>query len=123
MTSIASLLSSCAALPVYNAAVQGDFIQVPLASILPNEKMKIIRSKTLTYDILLVLKENKMHKAFLMKCSHQDSILVANNSGMNCNSHGSMFNLEGQVTKGPASRPLQLLKTTEENNFITIWLS
>ena len=122
-SSLASLLSSCSALPVYSTSVNDNIIRIPLDSILPDEKMKIIRSKTLAYDILLVLKEDKKHISLLMRCTHQDNILVATQKGMTCNLHGSTFNLNGDVTKGPASRPLQKLKTIEENQHITIYLS
>ncbi len=120
-TAIASLLSSCAALPVYSTTVKDNLIQVPLESILPDEQMKIIRSKSLAYDILLVLKQDKKHISFLMKCTHQDNILVATKQGMVCNLHGSHFDLNGDVKIGPASKPLKRLKTIEENNFINIY--
>lgn len=122
-SSVASLLSSCASLRVYSATIQNDLLQIPLESIHPEEKMKIIRSKTLAYDVLLILKEDKMHKAFLMKCSHQDNILVANKNGMSCNLHGSTFDLNGNVITGPASKPLQNLKTETNSESITIYLS
>jgi len=122
-SSLASLLSSCASIPVYSTSVRDNLIQIPLTSILPDEKMKIIRSKTLAYDILLILKEDKNHISFLMKCTHQDNILVATNKGFTCNLHGSNFNLNGDVLNGPASRPLKKLKTIEEENSINIYLS
>lgn len=120
-TSLSSLLSSCASLPVYSATVTNNLIQVPLESILPDEQMKIIRSKSLAYDILLVLKKDKKHLSFLMKCTHQDNILVATKQGMVCNLHGSHFDLNGDVKNGPASKPLLRLKTIEENNYINIY--
>ena len=122
-SSLASLLSSCASIPVYSTSVRDNLIQIPLTSILPDEKMKIIRSKTLAYDILLILKEDKNHISFLMKCTHQDNILVATNKGFTCNLHGSNFNLNGDVLNGTASRPLKKLKTIEEENSINIYLS
>lgn len=122
-TSLASLLNSCASLPVYSTMVENNVIRVPLESIGPEEKMKIVRSKSLAYDVLLIIKDDKMHKSFLMKCTHQDNVLVANSNGLTCNLHGSTFNLNGKATKGPATRPLISLQTTEENNFIIINLA
>jgi nitrite reductase/ring-hydroxylating ferredoxin subunit len=123
MTSMASLLSSCTSLTVYSTKVENGILTIPLTSFLPEEKMIIIRSKALTYDILLVRGEAGDHKAFLMKCSHQDNILVANNKGLTCNLHGSTFDLNGQATKGPATKPIQKLKTTEANDNILIYFS
>jgi len=120
--SIASLLSSCSSLAVYTTTVNNNILKVPLESILPGEKMKIIRSKTLDYDVLLVIGQDKSYKSFLMRCTHQDNILVANKNGLTCNLHGSTYNLNGEVTKGPSSKPLELLKTVEEDDFILIKL-
>ncbi|HNQ61673.1 MAG TPA: Rieske (2Fe-2S) protein [Bacteroidia bacterium] len=119
-SSIASLLSSCSSLSVFTTSIENNVLKVPKDNILPEETMKIIRSKSLGYDVLLILGLNKTHKAFLMRCTHQDNILVANKNGLSCNLHGTQYDLNGMVTRGPASKPLELLKVSEENNLILI---
>lgn len=121
--SFSSLLSRCASLPVYKATTVNNIVSIPVASILPNEKIKIIRTDKLEYDILLVTNEDKSYHALLMQCTHQDNPLVATSGGLSCNMHGSTFNLNGEVTKGPAARALKQFGVTEENNNINIHLS
>ncbi len=119
-STLGSLLSGCASLPVFETSVDNKIITVPRSGFSLNVRMQIIRSEKLDYDILLVLNEANTPLALKMRCSHFDNILTANNKGLACNLHGSTFNLEGNVTKGPASRPLIRFKTTEENDSILI---
>src|SRR5436190_20532489 len=119
----AAVLSGCAGISEIDASVHNNTIVVPLASIAKGEKIKLIRVAKLSYDILLVLGENKDHRALEMRCTHADNILTASNSGLYCTFHGSAFNLRGEVINGPAIRPLKNFRTTEEDNRIVIYLS
>lgn len=83
---------------------------VPLSSFTEKNKMVIVRSGELEFDILVVKSANAYH-ALQMKCSHQDNPLTANASGLFCSAHGSTFDLEGNVTKEPALKPLKKYKT------------
>ncbi len=121
--SVSTLLSSCASLPVYKAGIIDNIIEVPRTAILPDEKLKIIRTDKLNHDLLLIIKQDKQHYALPMKCSHQESSLIANKSNLVCNLHGSIFTLEGKVTNGPASVPLKKIKAIEENEIIKIYLT
>lgn len=120
---MASILSSCASVNVYSTSVENNLIQVPLDSFSIEEKMKIIRSKSLANDILLIRTEQQIYKAILMKCTHQDNILVLSNKRLTCNMHGSNFDLNGNALNGPASRPLKQFKVIQEANFINIYMS
>lgn len=119
---ISSLLTACVPLSVYKTTVTDNFISVPLGSILPEDKLLIVRTDKLNHDILLVIKENKNYFAFKMQCTHFDNALVANKRGLTCNLHGSSFDLNGEVINGPASRSLKKFKVIEENNNINIYL-
>lgn len=46
-------------------------------------------------------------KAFVARCTHAGCALAVTNSGIECPCHGSKFNLEGAVTRGPATEPLK----------------
>ena len=74
------------------------------------------------YDILLVKKTDGTYNALYMQCSHESQSLTANKSGLFCPSHGSAFDLEGNVTQQPAIKPLRKFKTSIENNSIKIYL-
>jgi Rieske Fe-S protein len=58
-----------------------------------------------------------------MQCSHQNQPLSATKTGLFCASHGSAFDLEGNVTVEPATDPLRKFKTEVNNATIKIYLS
>ncbi|GAB3911953.1 Rieske iron-sulfur protein [Microlunatus endophyticus] len=54
-------------------------------------------------------------KAFSNICTHQGCPITDISGGtIMCNCHGSEFNLDGSVKRGPASRPLTTAKVTED---------
>ena len=116
---LATGLSSCATLPMYNASAEKDFLNVPLSAF-NKSRILIVRNKQSEYDILLVKNSETDIRALLMKCTHQDNSLTANTSGLFCASHGSTFDLKGEVTKEPALRALKKFKTNINGNQIII---
>jgi Rieske Fe-S protein len=117
---ISSQLSSCAPMPIYKGEVEKDFITVPLTSFTEKNNSVIVRSNKIDFDILLVKLENGTFNALEMKCTHQDNPLTASKTGLFCASHGSTFDLQGNVTKEPAINPLKRFKTEINNSFVTI---
>jgi len=75
------------------------------------------------YDILLVKKSELEYNAIYMKCSHRENFVSATKTGLYCSEHGSTFDLDGNVTKEPALKPLKKFKTVLNNNSITIDLN
>ena len=63
------------------------------------------------YDILIVKKGDQDYSAIYMKCSHQENPVTATATGLFCSSHGSRFDLEGNVLKEPALTPLKKFNT------------
>lgn len=100
-------LEGCASLPVVKveAAEDARTIAVPFASIGP-EGMAIVRSRSLRNDILVVRNADGEYHALLMRCTHQDQPLTATRTGLHCSSHGSAFDLQGNVLSAPAERGL-----------------
>ncbi len=117
------LFNSCTPISLINLETDSDRIFVPLESFLPDENLKIIRSKELDYDILLVRRTNGENSALLMKCTHMDNILSANKNGLTCTMHGSRFSLKGEALNGPAVESLRTFKVLEESNQLIIYLS
>jgi Rieske Fe-S protein len=62
------------------------------------------------------------YQALLLKCTHYDNQLMPTGKGYTCHVHGSNFNTNGKVTKGPAAEPLLQLKTTISATNILIQL-
>lgn len=60
-------------------------------------------------------------KAFSNICTHQRCPITDISGGtIMCNCHGSEFNLDGSVKRGPASRPLTAAKITEDGNKLDV---
>ena len=60
------------------------------------------------------------YSALLMQCTHMDNQLSAEQNGFSCSLHGSRFNSEGNVIKGPAEMPLKKYETSVNNENIII---
>src|SRR5690348_16316201 len=99
---LASGLSACSpAFPVLKTEVIDDEIRVPLST-LSSPKLQLIRPKGWVYDIALRKNQDAGYEALLLKCTHQDNQLVSSGNGYTCNLHGSQFDINGRVLKGPA---------------------
>ena len=53
-------------------------------------------------------------------CTHLGCLVKPNAEGFECPCHGSRFAANGDVTKGPAPRPLPWLKVTNNGGQLTI---
>ncbi len=120
---LTSLFSSCSSLQVYKTAPSTNVIEVPKSAFAPDERKKIIRAAGIGYDILLLQPPGSEPWAILMRCSHQDSALVALNKGFTCSMHGSQFEDSGEVISGPATAPLKKFKVSQNETSYLIQLS
>jgi len=120
---ILPMLPGCgpAAYQVIHADVHDDLIQVPLAGFAASP-LQLVRPKDWLYAIAVRKKEDNTYSALLLKCTHQDNQLTTGGNGFSCALHGSAFNTEGKVTKGPAERPLKAYAVTTDQTNITIHL-
>ncbi|MFP5040909.1 ubiquinol-cytochrome c reductase iron-sulfur subunit [Parasediminibacterium sp. JCM 36343] len=108
-----------AAYPVFKTEVQNKQLQVPL-SLFDTSTTQFIRPKGWYYDIA-VEKKDGQYFALLLQCTHQDNQLTVNGSNSyQCSLHGSVFDKEGKVKKGPAEKALHQYKTRVENNQLII---
>jgi len=121
---LAPLLESCGAAGNIYKAQAGDEnkILVPVAE-LAGKNYLTVRTPQLNNDILIVKENEQKYHTLLMRCTHQDNALVVTSTGLVCNAHGSRFDMEGNVTKEPATRPLQRFKTEIINSNISINLN
>lgn len=116
------MLESCgtvAKTTVYKTQANGNKIEVPL-SLFDQNKMQVVRAKGQYYDIAVQQHEDKTYTALLLRCTHMDNQLTAMGSGYHCNLHGSEFDKEGNVKKGPAEQPLKQYTVTIENEKLII---
>lgn len=106
---------------VYKTSVVNKQVIVPL-TLFAAGGIQRVRPKGWLYDIAVQKTEEGQYIALLMKCTHMDNPLYANKGGFTCNVHGSVFDQNGHVKKGPASTPLKHFATTvnEDNLIINI---
>jgi Rieske Fe-S protein len=115
-------LSSCSpALATFKTTFKGNKVAVPASSFLTSNLL-VVRDNQVEYDILLVKKSPELYNAIYMKCSHRANPVSATATGLYCPSHGSTFDLDGNVIKEPATAPLEKFKTEikDENIIITL---
>ncbi|RYD52634.1 MAG: hypothetical protein EOP52_00350 [Sphingobacteriales bacterium] len=93
----------------YRVPVLERQMRIPLAA-LEADGSKIVRPEGWDYDVA-VHKTATGYDALLLKCTHMDNPLYASGTGWACHQHGSLFNAEGQVRKGPAEEPLVRYRT------------
>lgn len=118
---LVSLLESCATMPVYKTTAVNGIMTVPLDQF-ATTNIVVASTSQLDYDVLVIKRDDGTYKSLLMRCSHQDQPLTATATGLFCTAHGSSFDLDGNVTKEPASTPLTGFKTTIENQLINIYI-
>jgi Rieske Fe-S protein len=100
------MLDSCSSLPIYKTAMSDNKIAVPV-SLFAQTNLQIIRPKQFEYDIALLKSNDGAYTAILLRCTHADNQLGLTGTGFVCTLHGSRFDKQGAVTKGPAQRPLK----------------
>jgi nitrite reductase/ring-hydroxylating ferredoxin subunit len=115
-------LASCATVPVYQTAISNQQVIVPV-SLFEKGNIQIIQPKNLYYNIALKKENDGSYTALLLRCTHADNQLITTGNGYKCNLHGSSFDQEGQVTVGPAEKPLRKYPTEINNGQIIIHLS
>ncbi len=118
-----SSLSSCSTLPIIKSDIENDKISIDPADFTDGTNSILVRAKKLDHDILLIKNPDHTYRALYMRCTHNHFSLSSNKSQIFCTSHGAEFDLEGNVTKGPAVKKLHTFFATEENGKIIIRLS
>jgi len=120
---ILPMLPGCgpAAYQVIHTEIHDDQIQVPLTGF-AQSPLQLVRPNGWLYAIAVRKKEDNTYSALLLKCTHQDNQLTTTGNGFTCSLHGSAFNTEGAVTKGPAERALKPYLTTIDQTNLTIHL-
>ena len=114
-------LSSCRKLPIYKTAINENKIAIPV-SLFAQTDFKIVRPLKFLYDIALRKEKDGAYTAQLLCCTHAENQLVSTGDGYVCNLHGSKFDKEGKVTKGPAEHSLKKYATEVNDDYIIIFL-
>ena len=84
-------------------APQREILSAPLADI-PADSALVFREERVA-----VVRSESGYYALSLICTHLGCTVSVGASGLFCPCHGSVFDREGHVVKGPATRPLPRL--------------
>ncbi|MGB2868348.1 MAG: Rieske (2Fe-2S) protein [Bacteroidota bacterium] len=115
------LVTGCSSLPIYRTSVAENEITVPM-SLFAEGDFHLIRTDNFDFQIAL-RKQDGRFTAILLRCTHAENPVTPSGHGFACSLHGSTFDANGIVTRGPASLPLVKLPTVEYPDKVVIRLS
>lgn len=116
-----SSLNSCTALPIYKTSIEDNKVKIPV-SLFAENKVQIVRVQNSLYDIAVRKDDETRFTAILLRCTHADNALSATGKGFICNLHGSTFDSDGKVTKGPAEFALKKYKVELVGNEVLVFI-
>jgi len=119
---VGSLASCASALQVYKTASANSQVTVPV-SLFTNSDFLLVQPQNMFYGIGLKKEEDGTYTALLLRCTHADNQLTPTGNGFSCSLHGSVFDKEGRVKKGPAERALKRYPTEVAAGQVIIHLS
>ena len=115
-------LAGCspASFAIFKTDIVDKKVELPL-TMFSTSTLQFIRPNGWYYNIAVEKKEDNTYTALLLQCTHQENQLTPNgNNGFTCTLHGSVFDKEGRVRKGPAQDPLVRYTTYVENDHLVI---
>ena len=118
----ASLLQSCGSVKQITAEIKDRSIRIGKTEFTDNTYV-VISNMALPAPIYLHKVSEEEYTAFLMLCTHNDCELEATTKMLVCPCHGSEFDLKGEVTEGPAEKPLMEFDVVVSENEIKIDLN
>jgi Rieske Fe-S protein len=104
---------------VYKTAINNNAVQVPL-NLFDTTPVQFVRPNGWYFDIAVEKKADNTYRALLLQCTHQENQLNITGNGYSCSLHGSQFDKEGNVRKGPAEKSLEQYATFIDNNNLII---
>jgi Rieske Fe-S protein len=111
----------CSTDMVYKTSVQNNTLNVPV-SLFSKSNFQIVQPGDFGYNLALTRKPDGSFSALVLRCTHADNPLTATGKAYRCSLHGSTFDLDGDVTHGPAQFALQRLKTELSGDTISVFL-
>lgn len=120
--SMVDFLESCSTVKTYRAAMNGNAVTVPL-NLFDAAPLQVVSPKSYAYEIAVRKLPDNTYEALLLRCTHQHNPLTPTGNGYMCTVHGSQFDKDGNVKKGPADQHLLQLKTEIQQSNLIIHVS
>jgi Rieske Fe-S protein len=118
---ISDLTACSPSVKIMRVPIMQDSVRFPISAF-TTVSTQLIRPEGWYYDIAVRKTGTDQFDALLLECTHQQNQLIAISNGYKCNLHGSQFNLNGQVVKGPAERALRKFTTRVDQGQLVIQL-
>lgn len=117
--SLTQLMSCATTSSVYKTNITNGYLNVPL-NLFEKSSLQIVRPAGWYYDVAVQKNDDNSYTALLLQCTHQQNQLTPTGTGYHCSLHGSDFDKQGNVRKGPAEEPLHHFETSVNNNLVTV---
>lgn len=95
-------LESCA---TAKGTLSNGVLTVPLDKL--GDRTTLVKAGGMDDKLLLVKRDDGSYNALLMNCPHKNGPVKEDAEGLVCDWHGSRFDLEGKVLKGPSKQGLK----------------
>ncbi len=119
---LAGSMSSCASFPVVEMEARDRRLAIPLTAF-RNQDLFVVHVSGMLYDLAVRRRSPQEYVAVLLRCTHADNELTPGTTGYSCSAHGSRFDAEGNVARGPAQKSLTRYPTTVNGDFVSVDLS
>lgn len=109
-------------LNVYKTSAIKNIISIPTSTFQLHE-LKIIRINNHDYDVVVRKDAENSYTILVLQCTHVNQPLTCSGNNFYCTAHGSTFDANGKVLKGPAINNMYHLNYHIQNETIKIQLS
>ncbi|HEX5150281.1 MAG TPA: Rieske (2Fe-2S) protein [Parafilimonas sp.] len=107
---------------VFKTPITEGNLNVPL-NLFDKSALQIVRPNGWYYDVAVQKNADNSYTALLLQCTHQENQLTPTGNGYHCSLHGSNFDKQGNVRKGPAEHPLYHFETSVNNDILNIHIN
>ncbi len=116
-------LAACATTSSLAVAVEGGRISMDLTEL--NERMSggnaiVLTAPELSEAILLLRRDSGEFEAIGSRCTHLGCRVRPTGHVLSCPCHGSAFDLDGTVLRGPAQKPLNRYNISMTDGLLTV---
>lgn len=84
------------------------------------QRFVLVKPEIFQFPIVIYKLKEEVYKAMFLQCTHQGCELIAYDTMIVCPCHGAEFNVQGEVSQGPAEINLKSFVTTHDSENIYI---
>ena len=123
---VAGGLSACSAVATFQARlVKGRIIvpQAELEELFRVDNVALVTAAGLPEALILIRMDEGSYRALGARCTHLGCRVRPGKHSLRCPCHGAVFDLEGNVIRGPAKKPLSRYELQVKETTIEIVVS